>query len=132
MTRKTAIAVAAAVFCLAAQAADAGPRRQIDPRIATSDTVVGLAWTGVAIAARGIGDGAAITGTTIGCMATGPMLATAVLNRPLTYREAHIIIGDCLIPIIGGWLINEWYNQGILVAPDEKPVRAVHHKRKRK
>jgi hypothetical protein len=133
MIRKSTIAAAAlAVFCLAAQSADAGPRRPIDPRISTTDTGVGLAWTGVAIAARSIGDGAAITGTTVGCMATGPMVATVVLNRPLTYREAHIIIDDCLIPIIGGWLVNEWYNEGILVAPDEKPVRAAHHRRKRR
>ncbi len=133
MARKCAIAAAAlAAFCLAAQSADAGPRRKIDPRIGATDTAVGLAWTGVALAARGVSGGAVITGTTIGCMATGPMVATAVLNRPLTYREAHIIFGDCLIPVIGGWLVNEWYNEGVLVAPDEKPAHKAHYRHRRR
>jgi hypothetical protein len=52
-----------------------------------------------------------------------------VLNRPLKYREAHILVGSCVIPIIGGWLVNEAYNNGILWAPDEEPVRKKSRKR---
>jgi hypothetical protein len=65
--------------------------------------------------------------TTVGCGALSPIVATAVINRPLTYREAHVLIGDCIIPIIGGWLVNEAYKKGILWAPDEQfsnPLRA--------
>ena len=43
-----------------------------------------------------------------------------MLNRPLTYREAHILIGSCVIPIVGGWLVNEAYNHHVLWAPDER------------
>ena len=70
--------------------------------------------------------------TTVGCAAASPIVATAVLNRPLTYREAHILIGGCVIPIIGGWLVDQAYENHILWAPDEPqraPVRVVHRKR---
>ncbi len=40
-------------------------------------------------------------------------------------------MGSCLIPFIGGWLVNEAYNEGWLSAPDEKPVRQTHHQRKK-
>jgi hypothetical protein len=58
--------------------------------------------------------------TTLGCAAISPMVATALLNRPLSYREAHVLVGSCVIPFVGGWLVNEAYNQHILWAPDEK------------
>jgi hypothetical protein len=45
-----------------------------------------------------------------------------VLNWPLTYREAHILIGGCVIPIVGGWLVD-W-------APDEPQPAAMHVKRR--
>jgi hypothetical protein len=61
----------------------------------------------------------------MGCAALSPIVATAVINRPLTYREAHIMIADCLIPIVGGWLVNEAYNQHILWAPDEPQAQAL-------
>ncbi len=64
-------------------------------------------------------------------MATAPMVATVALNRPLKYREAHILIGSCLIPFVGGWLVNEAYNNGWITAPDEKPVRVAHHSKKK-
>jgi len=131
MNRKIAyFAVALAAFAFAVQSAEAGPRRQVDPRIRGVNTGVGLAWTGAAFAINGVSDAFIFGGTTIGCMATGPMVATAVLKRPLKYREAHIIIGACLIPFVGGWLVNEAYNNGWFVAPDEKPVRKAHHRRK--
>ncbi len=76
--------------------------------------------------------GAAATIGTIGCAAASPIVATAVLKRPLTYREAHILIGSCVIPIIGGWLVNEAYNDGWLWAPDEKRARRVRHRHHRR
>jgi hypothetical protein len=64
----------------------------------------------------------------VGCAAISPMVATAVLKRPLTYREAHILIGSCVIPVVGGWLVNEAYNAHALWAPDEKPEPKKRHK----
>ena len=68
--------------------------------------------------------------TTIGCAALSPIVATAVLNRPLTYREAHILIGGCVIPIVGGWLVDQAYENHILWAPDEPQPAAMHVKRR--
>jgi hypothetical protein len=68
--------------------------------------------------------------TTVGCGALSPIVATAVINRPLTYREAHVLIADCIIPFIGGWLVNDAYNKHIFWAPDEKPI-ALRPARKR-
>jgi hypothetical protein len=132
MNRKFAVfAAALAAFVLAGQSAEAALPHPVDHRIRAVNTGVGLAWTGAALAMKGVSDGFAIGATTIGCMATGPMVATAVLHRPLTYREAHVILGSCLIPFIGGWLVNEWYNEGVLVAPDEKRARHTYHRHSR-
>ena len=60
------------------------------------------------------------------------MVGTVVLNRPLTYREAHILIADCVIPFVGGWLVNEAYNSGALWAPDEKVEKKHHHRHAKK
>ncbi len=130
MPRKFAFfAAAAAAFVLTAQAASAGQHKPINPTIDATNIWVGAAWTGAAVAmAKPVAP--VIVGTTIGCMATAPMVATVALNRPLKYREAHILIGSCLIPFVGGWLVNEAYNNGWLWAPDEKPVRVAHHGKK--
>ncbi len=61
--------------------------------------------------------------TGVGCAALSPIVGTAVVNRPLTYREAHMLIADCVIPFIGGWLVNAAYNNHVLWAPDEGPPR---------
>jgi hypothetical protein len=125
------VAAALAVFVFTAQSADARHRKPIDPTIDATNFWIGAAWTGAAVAmAKFVAP--VLVGTTIGCAATAPMVATVALNRPLKYREAHILIGSCVIPIIGGWLVNEAYNEGWLVAPDEKPVRKVRYRRHKK
>jgi hypothetical protein len=48
--------------------------------------------------------------TTIGCMAVAPIVGTVVLNRPLTMREGHVMAASCVLPIIGGWLVNAAYD----------------------
>ena len=124
MSRKLAVLIAtlAALACTA-PAAQARVHKRIDPRLDAVSLGVGAASTAGYFAWVGDTGGAAGALTTMGCAAASPMVATAVLNRPLTYREAHILIGSCVIPIIGGWLVNEAYNNGTLWAPDEKPVR---------
>lgn len=134
------LAAAVAVFAVTAQAATAAQRKPVDPVIDATNFWVGAAWTAALFginhwdtkwdaASAGISSTGAIIGTTIGCMATSPMVATVALNRPLKYREAHILMGSCLIPFVGGWVVNEAYNNGWLWAPDEKPVRVASHKK---
>jgi hypothetical protein len=131
MRRKLAVVVAAvAAFVLTAQAAEAGQRKPIDPTIDATNFWVGSAWTGAYFAIAHPAEAAAV-GTTMGCVVTAPMVATVALNRPLKYREAHILIGACVIPVIGGWLVNEAYNNGWLWAPDQKPVRKAWHRKKK-
>ena len=57
--------------------------------------------------ANSISSGGAYALTTIGCMAASPIVATLVVNRPLTMREAHVLTGSCIVPIIGGWIVNK-------------------------
>jgi hypothetical protein len=142
MYRKSAVVAAVAAIVFFVQAADAKVHKRVDPTIDAVSTGVGAGWTAgyFAInhwnwkwnaAAAGISNAGAIVGTTMGCVVTSPMVATVLLNRPLKYREAHILIADCLIPFVGGWLVNEAYNKGWLWAPDEKPVRKVHYRGRR-
>jgi hypothetical protein len=131
MNRKLAIfAAAVAAFALSCQAASAGARKQVDPRITTTSWIVGGA-SSAAYYAGGASTAGAWLGATMGCAAISPMVATVALNRPLKFREAHILIGSCIVPIIGGWLVNEAYNAHWLVAPDEKPVKKVRRAKKK-
>ena len=36
-----------------------------------------------------------------------PFVATVLLNRPLTPREMYTGVGDCIVPFIGGWLVDK-------------------------
>ncbi|HXX26217.1 MAG TPA: hypothetical protein VEJ40_06130 [Pseudolabrys sp.] len=138
MSRKFAVLAAVlATFVLASHPADA-QQRKIPPTIEVAGFWVGTAWTAVYFAinhwrtkwnadAAGISNVGAAAVTTAGCVVVSPMVASALLNRPLTYREAYILFGSCVIPIVGGWAVNEAFNKGWIWAPDEKPVHAAHH-----
>jgi hypothetical protein len=131
MRRLFACAVAvAAVSSVLLQPADAAGRRYDGRKLAIASTVVGVGTTAGYFALNdwnwkwdsarhGITQAGAIAFTTIGCMALSPMVGTVVLNRPLTYREAHVMIAGCVIPFIGGWLVNQAYEHHVLWAPDE-------------
>jgi hypothetical protein len=142
MNRKfAALAAAIAVVFVAfgAQAAET-KSRQVDPRIGAVSIGVGAASTAAYFslndwyfkhwnsARHGVTSLGAWGLTMVGCAAISPMVATAVLKRPLTYREAHILIGSCVIPVVGGWLVNEAYNAHVLWAPDEKSEPKKRHK----
>jgi hypothetical protein len=150
MTRKFVMfAAALAAIAFVAQGAQAQERRHLDKRIKAVEVGVGAASTAAFFSLNnwnwkwdsgrnGITAWGAWGITTMGCAALSPIVATAVIKRPLTYREAHIMIADCLIPIVGGWLVNEAYNQHILWAPDEPQAQAaaveepvVRHRKKR-
>jgi hypothetical protein len=66
--------------------------------------------------------------TTMGCAAVTPMVATVVLNRPLTMREGHIVIADCIVPFVGGWLVNAAYD----AHPEWEPQPMKKHGKKKK
>lgn len=138
---KRTFALAAAVVAALAftgQAANAGGKRHIDKRIVAVAIGAGAAST---VAYFSINDwkwkwdnGSGLTslgawaGTTIACTAVSPMVATVVLKRPLTNREAGILIGSCVVPIVGGWLVNEAYN----AHPEWEPGVKTHHWKKKK
>ena len=119
------LAAALAAFALLCQGAEAGGRKhRIDPRVKAAGIVTGAAATVTYLSlndwrwfggwdkrrANGLTSGGAYVLTTVGCVAVAPMVATAFVRRPLTYREAHVLAGGCVIPIIGGWLVNAAYN----------------------
>jgi hypothetical protein len=136
MTRKFVMfAAALAAVAFVAQGVQAQEYRNLDRRIKAVEVGVGAASTAAFFAMNNWNwkwdsgrSGVTALGawglTTMGCAALSPIVATAVIQRPLTYREAHIMIADCLIPIVGGWLVNEAYNQHILWAPDEPQAAA--------
>ncbi|MFA6267881.1 MAG: hypothetical protein WC670_19460 [Pseudolabrys sp.] len=141
MRRTVALAaalIAAVTFTL--QTAEAGGRHHIDKRLkvvalgAGAASTAGYFWindwhwkwqNGRALTSLG-----AIAATTMGCAAISPMVGTVVLNRPLTQREGHVLIGSCIVPIIGGYLVNAAYD----AHPDwdPQPVVAKKHWKKKK
>ena len=137
------VVFAAAVATLAAvsSSVQAQGRHHTDPRLKAVEIGVGTgsaaAYFGINHwnwkwdrAGAGISQGGAIALTTVGCMAVSPILGTIVLNRPLTMREAHVLAVSCIIPIIGGWLVNATYDAHPEWEASEKPV-VVTHRRKR-
>ena len=140
MNRKLAFSAAlVAAFAFTCQAADAGGRKHIDKRIAAVAIGAGAAST-VAILGmndwkwrhwnntRGITRLGAWGVTTAACAAVSPLVATVVLDRQLTQREGHILIGSCVIPLIGGWLVNEAYNANPSWEPGAKKAGMKHGK----
>ncbi|HZP76365.1 MAG TPA: hypothetical protein VFB45_09510 [Pseudolabrys sp.] len=111
---------AASVLCC--QAANAGPRKELDPRLTATSIGVGAAgtaayfalggwhWSDWDINRNGFTKFGAWSATTIGCMAISPMIGSAVVQRPLTLREAQTMTASCVVPIVGGWLVNEAWN----------------------
>jgi hypothetical protein len=53
-------------------------------------------------------------GTTFGCMALSPIIAGALVNanehRELTSREVHVMLANCTIPFVGGWLMGKYFD----------------------
>ena len=134
------VAACVAAFAFTVQAANAGSRHHIDKRVKVVALGVGAASTAAYFAindwkwkwsnSSGLTSLAAWGATTIGCAAVSPMVATVVLKRPLTNREAGVLLGSCVVPILGGWLVNEAYN----AHPDWEPgvKKARYHKKKYK
>lgn len=120
-------AAAVAAFALLGQNAQAQPNKlehSLNPfagPINTAGTLAGAASTAIYFGINNwkwkwdknvahISDVGAITITTIGCMAAAPMIATALADRPLTYREAGELVVGCAIPIIGPLIVDALYD----------------------
>jgi hypothetical protein len=143
MVRKVACVVAAlAALSVSIGPASAGGRHKDKAALRAAEIGVGAATTALYFgindwnwkwdAARaGISQTGAIVGTTIGCAAASPMVATALLKRPLKYREAHMLIAGCVVPVVGSWLVEKAYDNHILWAPDEAPAKAKKKLKKR-
>jgi hypothetical protein len=132
-----ALVAVCAALALTAQSAQA-QHRPIDRRLTGVSIGVGAAATAGYFAingwkwkwnnASGLTQAGAIGITTLGCAAVAPMVATVVLNRPLTMREGHVMVASCIIPIIGGWLVEQAYD----AHPEWEPASApVHHRKTR-
>ena len=122
MNRRLALfAALVAAFAFTSQAAQAhGPRHHDKKKLAVVAVGVGAASTAAFFALNDWrwngwdtnGSGAGLTRlgaygvTTMGCAAISPMIGTVVLNRPLTMREAHTLVGSCIVPIVGGLVVN--------------------------
>jgi hypothetical protein len=86
-----------------------------DPRLATSNTVIGAGSTGAFFALRsghkhaahGIHSGpAAYAVTSFACAAVSPIVGTIVTQRELTQREVFISTANCVVPVLGGLWMN--------------------------
>jgi hypothetical protein len=120
MKKQILVAAAAALFALSAVPANADwtwPWSVRDPRLATSNFVVGVGATAGYFALRHHHRGAGWNGgihsaagayalTSIGCAAVSPIVGTIVVQRPLTQREVGVSTANCFLPFVGGWLVN--------------------------
>ena len=128
MNCKTAVfAAALAAFACIGPSAHAGERSLLDALnpfadpVTTAGTVAGAGTTAAYFginhwkwdwdaAAAGISQGGALTLTTVGCAAIAPMIATALVDRPLTYREAGKLTVGCVIPFVGPLIVDKLYD----------------------
>lgn len=141
MNRKLAfLAAATAAFVFAGQSAQAGGRNHVDKRVAAVAVGAGVASTAAYFAINdwhwkwgnngsGLTQLGAYGAITIGCAAVSPIVATVVLKRQLTNREAHVLLGSCVVPVVGGWLVNAAYNAHPEWEPGYKPAK---HRKARK
>ncbi len=117
------VAAAAMVFTLSNQAARAQDNgwgwifSNQDPRLTVTGIAVGLGWDGAYYGMRhkiayqnshirpvtALG---AYTLATVGCAAAYAIFGTLWVNRPLTTREVWIGTANCVVPFVGGWIVD--------------------------
>ena len=111
-----------AAFAFTAQSANAGERHHhhhfgkltaVSIGVGAASTAGYFAindwkWNGRAMTAfRSVG---AVAVTTIGCTAVTPMVANACAEPPADGARRARLWPACVIPIIGGWLVNAAYD----------------------
>ena len=115
-----AMLVAAVTFTAQSARADGlldflfrGDKRLIVPTVA-----VGAATTGAYFAMRHSRDAVphqftelgAVGLSTVGCMALTPLVSGIVVQRELTRREVHVMLANCVVPIIGGLVMDAYFD----------------------
>ena len=63
-------------------------------------------------------------------MAVSPIVATvpwSIARRAM--REAHVLVASCVLPIVGGWLVNEAYNAHPEWEAGSAPPVVKHHRK---
>jgi hypothetical protein len=105
-----------------------------DPQLIAPGVAVGVATTGAYFALRNrslanrMSVGGAIGLTTVGCMALTPMVSAAVVQRELTRREVHVMLANCVVPFVGGWLMDAYFDAYPERDSVPPPMRvAMHH-----
>ena len=120
MKKRILVAAAAAALALTSLPAKADwiwPWSVRDPKLATSNFVVGVGSTAGYFALRHRHRGAAWRGTvhsaagayavsSLGCAVVSPIIGTIVVNRPLTQQEVGVSTANCFLPFLGGMLVN--------------------------
>jgi len=113
------VALVAAALLALAPGARAGEFHLFrgDPQLIAPSIAVGVASTGAYFAIRnqggGVGrfsEGGAFGLSTVGCMALTPIVSVAVVHRELTRREVHVMLANCVVPFIGGWLMDAYFD----------------------
>ena len=61
-------------------------------------------------------------------MALTPLVSGILVQRELTRREVHVMLANCVVPFIGGWLMDAYFDRH----PDRDSVPppvlvAMHH-----
>ena len=137
MRRLAIFAAIVAAFTFASQGAQAHGPRHINKKLKVVAIGVGAASTATYFAindwrwrdwnnSSGLTRLGAWGATTLGCAAVSPIVGTIVLNRALTMREAHVLVGSCVVPIVGGLLVNAVWE----AHPEWEPGKPMHHGKK--
>jgi hypothetical protein len=131
------VGLVAAATMLLAPGARAGDFQLFrgDPQLIAPGVAVGAATTGAYFALRNrstfnrMSVGGAVGLTTVGCMALTPMVSAAVVQRELTRREVHVMLANCVVPFVGGWLMDAYFDAHPErdSVPPPAPVAMRHH-----
>jgi peptidoglycan/LPS O-acetylase OafA/YrhL len=111
---------------------------KVDQRVATVSIGTGIAATAAYFAIREGHhhhnvDWNAWGITTVGCMVLGPMIAAAfVPERQLTSREVLVMEGSCIVPIVGGLLVNALFDANPQWEAPARPVRVARKRHARR
>jgi hypothetical protein len=113
------VALIVAAMVLLAPGARAGEFHLFrgDPALIAPSVAVGAGMTGAYYAIRhehGVAHRITPLGafglTTVGCMALTPLVSGIVVQRELTRREVHVMLANCVVPFVGGWLMDAYFD----------------------
>jgi hypothetical protein len=133
------VAFVAAAMMLLAPGARAGDFQLFrgDPKLIAPGVAVGIGTTGAYFALRNrslanrISEGGAFGLSTVGCMALTPLVSGIVVQRELTRREVHVMLANCIVPFVGGWVMDAYFDahpeRDSVPPPVQEAMRRHHH-----